>query len=268
MPTIFLSSRTLSEGVKNEKHKFFVRTVVEIYGTPMHSINEIVNMLQFLKFMNQHGDRRENLEFLFVDGTFRWMSNTSIVDVRGKKDSIYEDDVNVNREPVDDFWNFTILPHIVDLIIGKKWRMVSCNHSQVVFWMPEPRKLPNPNNMINPLSSTDLYQSPKARQKKKRSKKKVSFFDENADPVENSDSSEIYSPKVKKKPKQQDTSDDDETAKLRRRGSANDVPEIKKTSDPDSKRKKKIAKSAKLKKRNTIEESKSPRKNKRSSRKD
>jgi len=141
--------------------QFGVRTVVQLYGTPYSAVHSIVELLGYLNFSDHMGERTERLEFVFKSGKFQWSSRPSQIMLRSRKSSINDIDISIETRPLDHLWTYTILPNIIDLIIGRSWEILSMDDFNIGFWKQDGEEYKN-GVVIAPLKENE-GETPKKR---------------------------------------------------------------------------------------------------------
>jgi len=137
MPTVIFRIHLLQEPLPKDKSRIKVRILLEVSGTPVASVQEVISALQQLKFRNEDGSHEEEIDFKFHEGRLQWISNVGQVQIRGKKETLEE--WEVLEKPCHELFSYTMLPHIIDIIIARRWTIISNSDEMMIFWKPEPR---------------------------------------------------------------------------------------------------------------------------------
>jgi len=164
MPTVILRAHLLQEPFQKDKTRYKVRVYLEISGTPVAGVNEMVNLLQELEFKSEDGSHEEKLEFNFNDGRFHWVSNVETIQIRHSKETI--EDWEVSEKPIHELFSYTILPHIIDVAVGRRWRMISNSEEMMVFFRPETRG--PQEEYITPMSRSQFTIEEEEKKNKKK----------------------------------------------------------------------------------------------------
>eukprot|EP01130_Rhizamoeba_saxonica_P002694 TRINITY_DN12457_c0_g1_i1.p1 TRINITY_DN12457_c0_g1~~TRINITY_DN12457_c0_g1_i1.p1 ORF type:complete len:177 (-),score=30.83 TRINITY_DN12457_c0_g1_i1:64-594(-) len=130
MPVLVLKKQLIS--AKSSKTAYQCRTLLEIYGTHVAALNEFINLIDGVEFMSTDTSRHEVLHFHFQNGRYQWLSEIQY---------LYKQDTYDNNEQFkvqDELFEYTIQPKLLDLLAGRRWRLVAMKNDTIHFWRPDP----------------------------------------------------------------------------------------------------------------------------------
>eukprot|EP01130_Rhizamoeba_saxonica_P015752 TRINITY_DN711_c3_g1_i1.p1 TRINITY_DN711_c3_g1~~TRINITY_DN711_c3_g1_i1.p1 ORF type:complete len:174 (+),score=32.84 TRINITY_DN711_c3_g1_i1:23-544(+) len=171
MPTVYLKKGQIeSIHPKDRKNTVYLRTRVELYGSPVSAVVDIIDLLQGLTFRSTDGSRQELLSFEFNNGRFVWLSDVVVIRTPGKKDEldVYMD----NPTPwivTDEIWDYVIEPHIVDILLGRGWSLTSNTDETMVFYKLNVGDVPHYSDVIRPITRGMIEDARTEKEDRKRS---------------------------------------------------------------------------------------------------